>query len=67
MRFAEIDILGVYVAPISCLMAAAWLVTSALKRVANRFGVLGYVWHPALFITACYFIVLSCLIFVVAR
>ena len=28
MRFSEIDLFGVYVAPISLLMVAAWLVTS---------------------------------------
>ena len=40
MRFAEIDLFGVYVAPISVMMVAAWLVTIALRRVASRFGLL---------------------------
>jgi hypothetical protein len=46
VRFAEIDLVGVYVAPMSLMMVAAWLVTIALRRVASRFGLLRYVWHP---------------------
>jgi hypothetical protein len=67
MSFAEIDLFGVYVAPISVMMVAAWLVTIALRQLANRFGVLGYVWHPALFMFAVYIIVLSSWILIVAR
>ena len=59
MRFTEIDLFGVYVAPISLMMVAAWLVTIALRRVAGRFGLLRHVWHPALFVFAVYMIVLS--------
>lgn len=59
MRFTEINLLGVYVAPISIMMIAAWLITIALRRVADRWGLLQYVWHPALFVFAVYIIVLS--------
>jgi protein AaeX len=58
VRFTEIDIFGVYVAPMSMMMVAAWLVTIALRGVASRFGLLRYVWHPALFVFAVYVIVL---------
>jgi hypothetical protein len=34
MRFTEIDLFGVYVAPISLMMVAAWFVTIALRLVA---------------------------------
>ena len=67
MRFAEIDLFGVYVAPISLMMVGAWLVTIALRRVASRFGVLRYVWHPALFVFAVYMIVLSSITIIIAR
>ena len=67
MRFAEINLLGVYVAPISLMMVGAWLVTVALRRVADRFGLLRYVWHPTLFVSAVYVIVLSSWILIVAR
>ena len=67
MRFAEINLFGVYVAPISLMIVGAWLVTIALRRVADRFGLLRYVWHPALFVFAVYVIVLSSWILIVAR
>jgi hypothetical protein len=67
MRFAEIDLFGVYVAPISVMLVAAWLVTIALRRIADRSGLLRCVWHPALFVFAMYIIVLSSWILIVAR
>jgi hypothetical protein len=67
MRFVEIDLFGVYVAPISLMLVGAWLITIALRRIANRAGLLGYVWHPALFTFATYIIVLSSWILIVAR
>jgi protein AaeX len=67
MSFAEVDLLGVYVAPISLMMVAAWLVLIALRRVADHFGLLRHVWHPALFVFACYMITLSSIVLIVAR
>jgi protein AaeX len=67
MRFVEIDLFGVYVAPVSLMMAAAWLVLKALRRVADHFGLLRLVWHPALFVFAFYVIVLSFIVLAVAR
>ncbi len=67
MKFAEIDLFGVYVAPISLLMIAAWLATMLLRRVADRFDVLRYVWHPALFVFSIYIIVLSSMVLILAR
>ena len=67
MTFLEIDLLGVYVAPISLLIIAAWFVTIALRRIADRFGVMRHVWHPALFVFAVYIIVLSSMVLAIAR
>ena len=67
MRFAEIDLFGVYVAPIALLMAVAWIVTIALRRVAVRVGLLRRVWHPALFVFAIYIIVLASLTLATSR
>ncbi len=67
MRFAELNLFGVYVAPISIIMAAAWVVAIALRRVANRFGLLRYVWHRALFMAALYMIVLSSIVLFASR
>ena len=59
MRFAEIDLFGVYVAPIALLLVVAWVVTIGLRRLAVRVGLLRRVWHPALFVFAVYVIVLA--------
>ena len=67
MRFTEINLFGVYVAPISVMMVAAWVVTITLRWSAARFGLLRYVWHPALFIFSVYMIVLSSMVLVAAR
>ena len=67
MKFVEVDLLGVYVAPISVMMVAAWLVIVILRKVAGRFGLLAYVWHPALFVFTVYIIVLSSIVLVTAR
>ena len=65
MRFTEINLFGVYVAPMSLMMVGAWVITIALRRVAARFGLLHHVWHPALFVFAVYMIVLSSIVLVV--
>ena len=65
MSFTEIDLFGVYVAPFSVIMIAAWLVTIALRRVASWLGVLEFAWHPALFVFALYVIVLASITLVV--
>ena len=62
MRFTEINLFGVYVAPMSVMMVAAWVVTISLRRLAARFGLLRYVWHPSLFVFAVYMIVLSSIV-----
>ena len=67
MRFTEIELYGVYVAPMSIMMVAAWVITITLRRSAARFGLLRYVWHPALFVSAVYLIVLSSMVLVIAR
>ena len=67
MSFTEINLLGVYVAPISVMMVVAWFITIALRRIANRFGLLRFVWHPALFVFAVYIIVLSSWTLIIAR
>ena len=67
MRFTEINLFGVYVAPMSLMMVGAWVVTISLRRFAARFGLLRYVWHPSLFVFAVYMIVLSSMVLVAAR
>ena len=49
------------------MMVAAWVVTIGLRWFAARFGLLRYVWHPALFVLSVYVIVLSSMVLVTAR
>ena len=63
----EINLFGVYVAPMSVMLVAAWVVIFALRRVASRYGLLRYVWHPSLFVFAVYMIVLSSMVLFLAR
>jgi hypothetical protein len=67
MSFTNVDLFGVYVAPISVMMVAAWAIMVPLRRLASRFGLLQNVWHPALLEFAVYMIVLSAIILLVAR
>jgi len=48
------NLFGVYVAPISVMMVGAWVVMIGLQRFAARYGLLHYVWHPAVFVSAVY-------------
>ena len=66
MRFTDINLFGVYVAPMSVMMVAAWVVTISLRRFAARFGLMRYVWHPSLFVFAVYMIVLSTMVLAIA-
>jgi hypothetical protein len=66
VRFTEINLFGVYVAPMSVMMVAAWFVTIWLRWSAARFGLLRYVWHPSLSAFAFYMITLSTIVLAVA-
>lgn len=67
MSFTEVNVFGVYVAPITLLAAAAWIVTVGLRWTAARYGLLRHVWHPSLFVFAVYLIVLSSMVLVTAH
>ena len=67
MRFVEVNLFGVYVAPMSLMMVAAWLAVLAIRRIAVRFGLLSHVWHPALFVSAVYVIVLWSIVLFATR
>jgi hypothetical protein len=67
VRFTEINLFDVYVAPISMMLVVAWLILIPLRRAANYFGLWRFVWHPALFEFAIYMIALSSIVLLVAR
>lgn len=57
MRFAEVDVMGVYVSPFVPMLAVAWLVSAALGMIGARLALARWVWHPPLF-TLCLFVVM---------
>ena len=67
MRFEEVNLFGVYVAPMSLMLVAAWVITIMLRQVAARYALLRHVWHPALFVLSVYMIVLSSIVLAVAQ
>jgi len=66
MPFREVDMFGIYVAPIAVLMLVAWLLLVVIRRVADRCGLTYEAWHPALFNAALYLILLSVLVLALA-
>jgi protein AaeX len=67
VRFSEINLLGVYVAPISVIMAVAWILLQITRRVVVRVGLSEYLWHPALFALAIYVIFVSSIVLFIAH
>ena len=67
MRFNEINVFGLYVAPIMLIMGVAWVAYLVVRRVGDRFGLTGQVWHPALFDLALYVIIVSSIVLMIAR
>jgi Protein of unknown function (DUF1656) len=41
MRYTELNLLGVYVAPIAPMMVAAWVLLIPVRRLADRLPSLG--------------------------
>ena len=58
----EIGFAGVLFPPLLGYMAVTALLWYALKYLLNRFGLYRYVWHPPLFNTALYVMLLSALV-----
>ena len=40
MRFSEIDVFGVYIAPMGLLLVVSWVITIGLRRIAANLGLL---------------------------
>jgi hypothetical protein len=67
MRFNEINLFGLYLAPIAVIMVVAWVVYLLIRRAGDRFGLTSLVWHPALFELALYVIIVSSIVVMIAR
>ena len=66
MRFSEVDLFGVYVAPAALILVAAVLAFVVLRRITYGLDILRRVWHPALFEFALYVILVSGITLLVA-
>ena len=60
MTFSEINLFGIYIAPMAAMLVMAWILTFGL--VADRFHLLRNIWHPPLLVAAVYIIVLSIIV-----
>jgi len=67
VRLSEVNLLGVYVAPIAVILAVAWILLLIARRMVVRVGLSQYVWHPALFSLAIYVIFVSSIVLFIAR
>jgi hypothetical protein len=67
VRFSEINLFGVYIAPMALPLVAAWVIAIGLRRIATYYGLLRYVWHPSLLVFSVYMIVLSSLVLLAGR
>ncbi len=61
-HFIEVNVFGVYVAPLAPMMVIAYLLLYALRWCGLESGLLQRVWHPALFQVALYLTILSAII-----
>jgi protein AaeX len=55
----EINLGGVYLSPFLAYMGAAAVIWALMRLVFDRIGLYRVVWHPALFNTALYLILLT--------
>jgi hypothetical protein len=67
MRFNEINLFGLYVAPIAVIMAVAWIAYVVVRRAGDRFGLTQRLWHPALFELALYVMIVSSIVVMITR
>jgi protein AaeX len=67
MRFTEINLFGLYVAPITLIMGVGWVAYVLVRRTGDRFRLTQRVWHPALFELALYVIIVSSIVLIIAR
>lgn len=67
MRFTEINLFGVYMAPIALCLVVSWLIVIGLRRIAAHYGLLRYVWHPAMFVFSIYMIVFASILLFAER
>ncbi|MET0743149.1 MAG: DUF1656 domain-containing protein [Microvirga sp.] len=63
----EINLFGVFLPPLFAYAAASLALWFVLRRSLEAVGAYRFVWHPALFNTALYGLILGTLVLVVFR
>ena len=61
-HFIEVNVFGVYVAPLAPMLVVAYLLLLALRWCGLESGLLQRTWHPALFQVALYLVILSAIV-----
>ncbi|MCF4165651.1 DUF1656 domain-containing protein [Zavarzinia compransoris] len=59
LMLKEIDLFGVFLAPMMLYVVIAGALWLGLRRLLSRFGVYRAVWHPPLFNAALFLILLA--------
>jgi protein AaeX len=67
VRFSEINLFGVYIAPIALRLVVSWVIVIGLRRIAAHYGLLRYVWHPSMFVFSIFMIVLASMLLFAER
>jgi hypothetical protein len=62
MNYVEIDLFGVYVAPIVPMIVLAWVVMWPLRWISERYALMRFVWHPALVGFSVYLMLLAVIV-----
>jgi hypothetical protein len=65
MRFNEINLFWLHVAPIAPILAVAWVAYVLVRRAGDRFGLTQRIWHPALFELALYVVIVSSIVVII--
>lgn len=63
----EIDLYGIFIPGLLVWAACAFALSTGLRHVLAGAGFYRMVWHPALFDLALFFVVLTAIVFAVAR
>jgi hypothetical protein len=62
VSYSDINLFGIYVAPIVPMLLGAWVVLVPLRWAADRAGLLRHAWHPALFVFSVYVMLVSAIV-----
>ena len=67
MTLKELDLFGIYMPPMFLYGAAAMLIWLAVRQGFAWMGLYRFVWHPALFNTALYILILATCVLAIFR